>query len=164
MKLDTARVRQLLKAFEFRPLFIEELGWDHFEARLDVILDGRTILLQAFAEKRGMVAYLCSTPPGEKLPDHAVRRKIEHQAAKTAHEHLIVFLDADQTTQVWQWVRREPGKPLACREHTFHKIQPGDALIQKLQAIAFSLEEEDREPRIICSMGLAAATGLESGG
>ena len=127
----------------FDLLFIEELGWDHHDARLEIILDGRTIRLRAFAQKRGMVAYLYSTPSGERLPDYAVRRKIEHQAAKTAHEHLIVFVDADQTTQVWQWVRREPGKPIACREHTFHKTQPGDALIQKLEAIAFSLEEEE---------------------
>jgi len=143
MELNAARVRQLLKAFDFRLLFIEELGWDHYDARLDIILDGWTICLQALAQKRGMVAYLCPTPPGARLPDHAVRSKIEHQAAKTAHEHLIVFIDADQITQVWQWVRREPGKPIACREHTFHKTQQGDALIQKLQAIAFSLEEEE---------------------
>ena len=143
MELNTARIRQLLKVFDFRLLFIEELGWDHHDARLDIILDGRAIRLQAFAQKRGMVAYLYSTPSGERLPDHAARRKIEHQAAKTAHEHLIVFIDADRTTHVWQWVRREPGKPIACREHTFHKTQPGDALIQKLKAIAFSLEEEE---------------------
>jgi hypothetical protein len=143
MKLNTVRVRQLLKDFDFHQLFIEELGWDHHGARLDILLDGRTIRLQALAQKRGMVAYLYSTPSGEQLPDHGARRKIEYQAAKTAHEHLIVFIDADRTTQVWQWVRREPGKPMACREHTFHKAQPGDALIQKLQAIGFSLEEEE---------------------
>ncbi len=80
-----------------------------------------------------MVAFEYVTPAGERLPDHAIRRKIEHQAAKSAHEHLIVFTDADRTTQVWQWVKREPGKPIACREHTFHKNQPGDALIQKLE-------------------------------
>ena len=46
-------------------------------------------------------------------------------------------------TQIWQWVKREAGKPLACREHTYHRDQPGDALIQKLEAIAFSIEEEE---------------------
>ncbi len=143
MELNTSRVRQLLKAFDFRQLFIEELGWDHHDAFLEIILDGRIFRLQALAQKRGMVAYQYATPPGEELPDYAVRRKIENQTAKATHEHLIVFIDANQTTQVWQWVRREPGKPIACREHTFHKTQPGDALIQKLQAIAFSLEEEE---------------------
>jgi hypothetical protein len=143
MELNTTHVRHLLKSFDFRPLFIEELGWDHHDARLEIFLDGRTIGLEALAQKRGMVTYLCPTFPDEKLPNHAMRRKIEKQVSKTAHEHLIIFIDEDKTTQVWQWVRREPGKPLACREHTFYKNQPGDALIQKLQAIGFSLEEEE---------------------
>jgi hypothetical protein len=37
-----------------------------------------------------------------------------------------------------------PGRPAACREQTFHHSQPGDALLQKLEAIAFSLDEEER--------------------
>jgi len=143
MHLDFERIRQLLKAFDFRTMFVDELGWDRHDAHLDMAIDGRMIRLEALAQKRGMVSYLCPTAPGEPLPDYATRRKIESQAAKTAHEHLIIFVDPDQTTQVWQWVRREPGKPTACREHTLHKTQPGDALIQKLQAIAFSLEEEE---------------------
>jgi hypothetical protein len=77
------------------------------------------------------------------MPDYAQRRKIEHQVAKAAHEHLIIFTDPGNTTQIWQWVKREPGKPTACREHTYHSSQPGDALLRKLEAIAFSLEEED---------------------
>ena len=51
-------------------------------------------------------------------------------------------MDADKTTQVWQWLKKEPGKPVACREHTFHRDQPGDALIQKLQALGVSIDEE----------------------
>ena len=62
------------------------------------------------------------------------RRKIEHQVAKAAHEHIIIFTDAGKTTQIWQWVKREPGKPVACREHTLSQGPTGDALIQKLQA------------------------------
>ena len=45
--------------------------------------------------------------------------------------------------QIWQWVKREPGKPAACREHTYRKSQTGDSLLQKLQHIAFSLEDEE---------------------
>ena len=58
--------------------------------------------------------------PGRlRLPDHATRRKIEREVAKHRHQHLIVFTDAGKTTQVWQWVKRELGKPAACREHTY---------------------------------------------
>ena len=48
-----------------------------------------------------------------------------------------------KTTQIWQWVKREPGKPLARREHRYHRGQSGDALIQKLQTISVSIEEEE---------------------
>jgi hypothetical protein len=112
-------------------------------APLEIQLDGQPQKLQAVAQKRGMVALRCPTPTGGHLPEYSVRRKIEQQVAKAAHEHLIIFTDAAQTTQIWQWVKREPGKPAACREHTFHKSQTGDALIQKLEVIAFTLAEEE---------------------
>jgi len=143
MSLDLTRVRTLLTAGNFRALFLEELGWERHDARLTVPLEGQPWHLQACAHKRGMVAYLCPAPAGVGLPDYAVRRTIEHQVARSVHEHLIVFTDATQTTQVWQWVRRESGKPTACREHHFHSHQTGEALAQKLEAIAFTLDEEE---------------------
>jgi len=143
MPLNVNRVRQLLKEFDFSALFREELGWDTHNTPLEIQLDGQPQKLLAVAQKRGMVALRCPTPTGKHLPEYSVRRKIEQQVAKAAHEHLIIFTDAAQTTQIWQWVKREPGKPAACREHTFHKSQSGDALIQKLEVIAFTLAEEE---------------------
>ncbi len=143
MPLNSARARQLLKEFNFRLLFRDELGWDNHNGTLQITLGGNPTSLNALAQKRGMVAYQFATPAGERLPEYAVRRKIEQQVAKAAHEHLIIFTDAAQTTQIWQWVKREPGKPVACREHTFHKSQSGDALLQKLEAIVFTLDEEE---------------------
>ena len=101
MPIDTARARQLLRNFDFRALFIDELGWDRHNAPLDIVVLGSPITLSAFAQKRGMVAYHCPTQKGQPLPDHAQRRKIEHQVAKAAHEHLIVFTDSAKTTQIW---------------------------------------------------------------
>ena len=141
--MNVARARQLLRDFDFRALFIEELGWDRHSAPLEVVVLGSSITLSALAEKRGLVAYHCPAPTGQPLPDYAQRRKIEHQVAKATHEHLIVFTDPTNTTQIWQWVKREPGKPAACREHTYRASQPGDALLQKLEAIAFTLDEEE---------------------
>jgi hypothetical protein len=140
--VNAAQARQLLRNFDFHPLFIEELGWDRHNSVLEITVPGSSVTLSAIAQKRGMVAYHCP-PIGQRLPDYAQRRKIEHQVSKAAHEHLIIFTDPGDTTQIWQWVKRELGKPAACREHTFHSSQPGDALLQKLEAIAFSLDEED---------------------
>ena len=144
MSLNAARARQLLAKGDLRTLFVEELGWDRHSAPLQITVGASTLALAALAHKRGMVAYQCATPVGGRLPDYAERRKIEHQVAKSAYEHLIVFTDAKAETQIWQWVKREPGKPAACREHAFYKSQSGDALLQKLEAIAFTLEEEEQ--------------------
>jgi hypothetical protein len=144
MPINSTRARQFLSKGDLRRLFIEELGWDQHGATLQITLVDAPVTLQALAQKRGMVAYHCSTPVGTSLPDYAQRRKIEHQVAKFAHEHLIVFTDSANDTQIWQWVKREAGKPAACREHKFHRGQQGDALLQKLEAIVFTLDEEER--------------------
>jgi hypothetical protein len=142
--LDTARARRYLKDFDLRTLFIEELGWDQHRQELTVPVDGLDFRLQAVAHKRGLVAFRCGPAPDGRIPPYALRRKIETQVAKSVNQHLIVYADADQTQQVWQWVKREAGRPAAAREQTFYRDQTGEALIQKLQAVAFSLEEEER--------------------
>ena len=144
MPLDLARTRQLLANFDFKNLFIEELGWNRHDMRLEVIIDSQPFSLTAVAEKRGMVAFIGAPNAQGRVPDYTLRRKIERQTAKSAHEHLIIFTDSAKTTQVWQWVKRQPGKPSACREHQYHRDQPGDSLIQKLQALVFFLEEEEQ--------------------
>jgi hypothetical protein len=142
--LDTARARRYLKDFDHHTLFIEELGWDHHRQELVAPVDGQEFRLQAIAHKRGLVAFRCAPAPDGRIPPYALRRKIETQVAKSVNQHLIIYSDAGQTQQVWQWVRREAGRPTAAREQTFYRDQTGEALIQKLQAIAFSLEEEER--------------------
>ena len=144
MSLDRNRARQLLAKGELQSIFIEELGWDRHSSPLEITAAGVPVRLQALAQKRGMVVYHCPPPRGESLPDYPHRRKIEQQVAKSAHEHLIVFTDADNEAQIWQWVKREPDKPIACREHCFHRSQTGEALLQKLEQIAFTLDEEEQ--------------------
>ena len=143
MPLDINPSRKHLKEFNFEPLFIEELGWDHYDKELVVSFAGKSFTLSAIAEKRGMAAFRCPAPPDGRIPDYATRRKIEKQTAKSAHEHIIVYTDPEKSTQIWQWVKRESGKPAACREHAYHKNQPGDSLLQKLRNIAFTIEDEE---------------------
>ena len=148
MQIDRDRIRQLLKDFELKTLLIEELGWDHHSGEVaaeirEQGIDETEYLLTAIAEKRGMAVFHCSTRSDGSIPDYATRRKIQREVAKSVHEHLIIYTDADKTTQIWQWVKREPGKPLACREHRYSHGQSGESLIQKLEAIAFSLDEEE---------------------
>jgi len=143
MQIDKKAIQDRLRKADFTGIFTQELGWDFPPGNLTLTIAGKQFQLEAVAEKKGLVAYVCPARAGESLPDYATRRKIEREVTKHCHQHLIVFTDANKTTQVWQWVRRELGKPAACREHPYHVTQPGDALIQKLAALAVSLQEEE---------------------
>jgi hypothetical protein len=138
MKINPAAVRTCLKAFDFSTLFREHLGWDKHQATLTLNVDGAAVALSAVAEKRGFVAFVC-----DSIPDRHIRIKIDHQVTKSVKEHFVIYSDRPTGQQVWHWVRREPGKPLASRDHRFQKSQSGDRLIQRLEQIAVSLDEED---------------------
>ena len=144
MQISRERIRQLLRDFEFETLFIEELGWDRHTQRLNVTVDETEYLLTAIAHKRGMVVFLCAVTPDGTVPDSQIRRKIQREVTRSVHEHLIIFTDADKTTQIWQRViKRQSGRSSAPHEHRYHRGQSGEGLIQKLRTIVFSLDEEE---------------------
>jgi hypothetical protein len=143
MPLDRTRCRPLLQSFDFTGLFIEELGWDTHKATHEIPLPGRSVRLEAIAHKRGFVAWHCPTAKGSIFPDAAARRRIEREATKAAHEHLIVFTEAGNSRQIWQWVRRDPGQPLRVREVEWTGGQSGEVILQKLDPLFVSFDEEE---------------------
>ncbi len=143
MQIDVQRLRQYLKDFKIETLLVEELGWDRHTQRLNITVDETEYLLTAIAEKRGMVVFISSAIADGRIPDYATRRKIQRQVAQSVHEHFIIYTDDAKMEHIWQWVKREPGKPAACREHHYQSEQSGESLIQKLRTIAFSIEEEE---------------------
>ena len=140
MALNKATATTHLKAFDFATLFIEELGWDRPTSRHseNVSVGGTQFALSPVAEKRGVRIFVCAAEP-----DRNTRQRIEREITKLAYEHLIIFTDPTKTKQIWQWVAREKGKPAAFREHTWLAASAPDALIQKLDHIAFALSEEE---------------------
>lgn len=142
MPFDLQHARPLLHACNLTKLFIEELGWEPCRKTLILRVAENDFALTALAEKRGFIVWLCESPDGG-LPDHSARLKLDRKLSETSFEHLIVFVTHDRSRQSWVWVRREPGKPLAARTHEYRVGQPGDSLLQKLQALYVSLEEEE---------------------
>ena len=141
--LDRASVRQHLDNLDLRALFINELGWDHGGEDIPVTVGEQTFALKAVAHKRGMVAYQYLGQPDVDFPDRAARQRIERKVAKLVREHIIIFCPHDRSAQYWLWVKREPGRPDRARTHIFHAGQSGEPLIQKLEAILFTLDEEE---------------------
>ncbi|SRR6266566_2755785 len=133
-----------LKDFNFKSLFTQQLGWNNYNARpLYVPVDDQTYTLRGVVEKRGVVVYVCEPSSDGSIPLSPIRRKIEKEVTKITYEHIIIYIDAQRGHQVWQWMRREPGKPTASREIPFSKNQTGEALLQKLPGIAFDLSQEE---------------------
>src|SRR5207248_1759446 len=137
MAINPKRVRELLQTADFTTLCIEELGWDRQKKSLDVQAHGAPYHLAAAAGKRDFTLLVCSPTSDGKVPDYPTRRKIEREVSRQVPEHMIVFTDAGQSVQVWQWVKRELGSPNSCREVTYYKGQSGEALVQRLARLEY---------------------------
>src|SRR5271170_5681902 len=109
MPVDVVRLRQYLQTFDFKPLFTQVLGWDKHSGDFTVAADSRSFTLHAIAEKRGMQVFECPVDAGA-FPEYQLRRKIERQVGKFAHEHLLIYTDAAKTLQTWQWLKRQAGR------------------------------------------------------
>ena len=143
MPFDFQRARPLLQSGNLDRLFVEELGWEPCRQKLTLRAGESDFAFTAVAEKRGFTAWLCASTDGG-LPNHSTRLKLDRKLSETSFEHLIVFATGDFAQQSWTWVRREPGRPLSARKHDFNRGQPGDSLLQKLQLLFVSLEEEEK--------------------
>ncbi len=133
-----------IKRFQFKQLF-NELGWDlpAQQQPFSVGVGMDIWLIDAVAIKKGVQVLQCRPDAQGQLPDYATRQKIERKVTSEVREHLIVFTDAAQTTQVWQWVSRLQGKTAQYREVVFRKGETPELLTQKLSRLHFTLDEEE---------------------
>ena len=146
--LNGTNVTQHLRNFDLRTLFIEELGWGQGGTDTEATVGNRTFTLQAIAHARGMVAYQYVADVDDVFPDHPTRRKIERAVAKTVREHVIVYPSRDRNALYWQWVKREQGRPDQSHASIYHLDHPDDALIQKLEHLVCTPDEEDNNPSL----------------
>ncbi len=143
MTIDATRFQKLLNDFKLEQLF-NEFGWDHASLKpQELPVSGEAFTLTAIAQKRGVAVLRCTPDSAGNIPPRPTLLKIEKEATKLAHEHLLVFADAAQTMLTWLWVARVPGQPNATRTHTWHKGTSGESLRQKLNQIVWALEEEE---------------------
>src|SRR5260221_1197735 len=97
------QIATYLRAFDFRKLFIEELGWDRYRGNLQVETKGwATYTLEGVAEKRGVVALVCGPDAPGGIPDYPTAKLIEDQVAKSVAEHWITFTDERQNPRAWR--------------------------------------------------------------
>ncbi len=162
MPVSIEELRPHLQAFDFPRLFVEGLGWDHYVTEPFVVrVNERDYTLHPIAEKAGFAVYECDSSVDNNVPQYPVRRKIESEVAKRTFEHLIIFTDPGRKAQVWQWVRRESGKPASCREYAVTTGASGDHLLQRIQPLFVSLDEEPSLNIALVASRVRAALDVE---
>lgn len=143
-KLRINRLRDYVQNFDFKRLFIEELGWSrpkNAKSHPLTLPDGEWQATPV-AEMSGILVFLVAGGAG--LPERKTRDAIHKRLSEIAHENLIVFLDhANTPTQsLWLWVKRDGAKRYP-REHLYVKGQPGDLFVSKISGIVVDINELD---------------------
>lgn len=155
-QLDFPAFEKHLKAFDFRRLFLDVLGWNQPAAGRDWQADqaGDTAYShRTLAELGGVVAIQVVAEGG--WPDEAQRMRVWKHVAHSHAENLLIFTN-EQTgasQSQWYWVKRDKhpdtGKPrLTSRRHDYFKGQPVDLFASKLQAMVVELSELDTAGRL----------------
>lgn len=148
MSINYRRASECLKAFDFRRLFVEFLGWGHPGGRATTLVANELrYRATPIAELASMVVFTVEPLGDAPFPTTNIQKRMERDLGKLAHEHLIIYLDANKTKATWLWVKRGIHTTAKDRRHTYQRGQPGDALLHKLAGIVFRSEDFDAEGR-----------------
>jgi hypothetical protein len=143
MSLNLDRTRTLLQNFDFKTLFIEELGWSQPVARQAVSM---TCKDQGFSRRQvaqlaGVVVFEIKAQDGN-IPDAKTRAALHKEISGMHHENLLIFVDERRTQSLWCWIKRQNGKSFP-RDHIYVRGQPGDLFLCKLTSMVFDISEFD---------------------
>ncbi len=141
MKVTKKLFSSLIKAFNFTELF-NFLGWNFLDEQTPVKLKEETYLFNSVAEKGGYRIIVFIPAKHQDLPDYATRLQLDRKIARLFREHLIIFCDKNQTTQVWQLFVKQHGKPSRLSETRWNKGQEPELLYQKTSNLFFTLDDE----------------------
>jgi hypothetical protein len=147
-KLNIENTRKALQSFDFKTLFIEELGWSNPSTSkvINETIKDIVIIRKPIAELSGAVVFEITTPTGN-VPEPKERAIIAKEIQKQHYEHVLIFVDSDRKQSIWHWLKHQD-KKLLSREHFYFRHQPGDGFIAKIASLVVDISEFDREGNI----------------
>lgn len=138
-------IKEAIQEFRIQDIFIQSLGWEYLsQSPTQLSSASHLFSLNPLAHKRGFAVYLCMPDYGGTFPDYQTRRQIDRQVRERSYEHFVIYVDRQKSRQIWQWVERQPGGKEIPHEHHYYRGQDGEALLQKVQRLFISFEEEER--------------------
>lgn len=149
----------LVDSRNLRRLFVEELGWNNPDRSTQIITasDTRPYTFDQVASYHGLRVWHCPSRPPAR-----VQRELDHVLSKESYERLVIF--SDEHRQDWRWPRRSDttgaNARLLTHPHTVGEYDPN--LLQQLQAITISMDDEPSLAQLLAKMRAAFDQVAES--
>ena len=143
MNISKETFNGCIKAFQFKELF-NDMGWNHDKVNQPIAVDTLTFILEAVAQKSGFKILNCKPGTDGRIPEYALRKKIDQKVTKLFPEHLIIYTDSAQKEQLWQLAVRQWGKPVKVTETRYKSGQSPELLYQRAGGLFFTLDEEEK--------------------
>lgn len=145
--VNLKNLRAAVQEFNWEQVFRSSLKWTKPTDKVRTeMVDNERFTLIPIADTGGMQVYVVRSADG-KLPPRPTRNKLEIRLRRTQVEHILVFEDAAKTHAVLQWVKRgQQGR--RAREFAYRRGESGEPLLQKLQGIAFDINDFDAKGQI----------------
>ena len=135
MRTDQEHIRKFLDLAEFQELF-NYLGWDNPEHKWFLSKENEARVTPV-AQKQGVGVWRV-----EGIHSAAAQRRIDREVSRRTRERLLIFVGTGR--QLWLWPETRPsGSGYHMVTHEYRPETRNEALIQRLAAIAFSLEEQN---------------------
>lgn len=138
--MKRATFNQYIKEFDFKGLFITEMGWNRFHGQADIQpieVDGLEYKMKTIAERNGFQIITC---PVNTIPTTSVCRKIDLKLRKNANDYICIFYIPD--SEHHQWIA--PIKTVEKRDIVtieYDTADKADFLFSKIDALSFDLAE-----------------------
>ncbi len=140
--INKKQFKSYIDSFNFTNLF-NQLGWTFADDQFPVKLKEETYMFHSVAEKGGFRIVVFKPIKNQDLPDYSTRLQLDRKIARLYREHLIIFCDKNNTTQIWQVFVKQLGKPSRLSETRWHKGQEPELLYQKTSNLFFTLDDEE---------------------
>jgi len=149
LQLNIENARQFIQAFEFKTLFVEELGWENAKNKKPVpfLIKDKVFTRTAIAELSGAMVFEV-TASDSHIPASDFRDLVSKEIQKLHFEHILIFVDQARSQCIWRWLKKQDKKTYA-REHLFASGQTGDAFIAKIAGLLVDLGEIENNITIV---------------
>lgn len=141
MALSKKKFIQYLKEANFRTLFIEEMGWNKYNASIADIptfyVEDKSFDIKTIAHRNGFQILQCFV---EELPSNSVCKKLDTKLRKAANDYICIFIVSG--TEHHEWVA--PVKTNEKRDIViieYAEAEKAEFLYEKISGLSFDIDE-----------------------